>query len=331
MDVMEEDTVQGHGRSRVPGAFSSMHGQRLVPVPVILLLTATMWAQQEDLPVFSANSELVVLQVAVTDRRGGYVEGLTQDKFAVIEDGMPQDVRFFATADTPVTVGLLVDSSGSMYANRRLVIAGAGAFADASHPRDEIFALAFNETVRPALPPSAPFTSESAGLRAALERAISARGRTALYDAITAGVDYLGRGTRQRKVLVVLSDGADNASRATRDAAIRKAQASNATIYTIALVDPAARDANPQLLKELALESGGESFRPDDPEEIAAAFDRIAHDIRRTYTLGYVPNNAAHDGAFRRVRVVVTAPPGKSLVVRTRAGYLAGATRKAAP
>jgi len=325
------DAVKGCGVSRAPHAVPSVCIGGVVLLPLMVLLTATMWAQQEGLPVFSADSELVVLQVTVTDRRGAHVGGLGRDAFGVVEDGVPQVVRFFADTDTPVTVGLLVDSSGSMYANRRLVIAGAASFADASHPRDEIFALAFNEQVRPALPAADPFTSESAVLRGALERAIAARGRTALYDAIVAGVDYLGRGTRQRKVLVVLSDGADNASRTTRAAAVRKAQASNAAIYTIALVDPAARDANPRLLKELAQESGGESFRPDDPGEIAAAFDRIARDIRRTYTLGYTPTNSAHDGAFRKIRVVVTAPPGKPLVVRSRAGYVAGGLRKATP
>ena len=308
-----------------------MPARLLAFVPAIVLLGATIGAQQEALPVFTTDSELVVLQVTVTDRRGAHVDGLTQESFGVIEDGMPQTVRLFADTDTPVTVGLLVDSSGSMHAIRRLVIAGATSFAAASLPNDEIFALAFNETVRPALPPTAPFTSDSAVLRTALERAIAARGRTALYDAISAGVDYLGRGTRQRKVLVVLSDGADNASRATREVAIRQAQESNAAIYTIALVDPAARDANPRLLKELAQESGGEAYRPDDPGEIAAAFDRIARDIRHTYTLGYIPSNPAHDGAFRKVRVVVTASPGKPLVVRSRAGYIAGRARKQTP
>ena len=166
-------------------------------------------------------------------------------------------------------------------------------------------------------------------LRAALERSVTARGRTALYDAISTGVDYLSRGTRERKVLVVLSDGGDNASRATQEEAVRKAQASNAVIYTIALVDPGARDANPALLKELAQASGGESFRPDTdaPQEIAEALGQIARDIRQTYTIGYTSTNTARDGAFRRVRVVVTAPPGRPLVVRSRAGYLAGTTK----
>jgi Mg-chelatase subunit ChlD len=160
---------------------------------------------------------------------------------------------------------LLVDSSASMHSSRHLIITGAAAFAAASHPQDEVFALAFNEDVTAALPASAPFTSDSVVLEAALERSVSARGRTALYDAISLGVDYLSRGSRERQVLVVLSDGGDNASRATRTAAVRKAQASNAVIFTIALIDPLSRDANPALLEELAQASGASRFAPAIP------------------------------------------------------------------
>lgn len=271
----------------------------------------------------------MVLHVTVKDRRGSYVSGLPPEAFGVVEDGRAQTVRFFADTDTPVTVGLLVDSSASMYPNRRVVIAGATSFAEASGPLDEIFALAFNEDVYPVLPPSAPFTNDSAVLRAALEHHVTARGRTALYDAISTGVSYLSQGTRERKVLVVLSDGGDNASRATQEASVRKALASNAVIYTIALVIPGVRDANPALLKELSQASGGESFRPnmDAPRKIAEALGQIARDIRHTYTIGYASSNTARDGAFRRVRVVVQAPPGRPLVVRSRAGYLAGTTK----
>jgi Ca-activated chloride channel homolog len=215
-----------------------------------------------------------------------------------------------------------------MHPLRQVVIAGGAAFAAASNTEDEIFALAFNEDVAAALSPSAPFTSDSAVLRSALERSISARGRTALYDAISTGVDYLARGNRERKVLILLSDGGDNASRVTRDEALRKAQASNAVIYTVALIDPSSRrDANPRLLKELAHASGGESFRPERPLDLTAALNRIAYDIRHTYTLGYTSTNTARDGAFRSVRVVVTAPPGRPLVVRSRAGYVAGTSK----
>jgi Ca-activated chloride channel family protein len=293
----------------------------------LLLLSAGVNVQGQEPPVFSADSELVVLHVTVKDRRGAYVSGLPQEAFSVVEDGRAQTVRFFTDTDTPVTVGLIIDSSASMHPNRSAVIASATSFAEASHARDEIFALAFNEDVHPVLSPTAPFTSDSAVLRSALERRVIARGRTALYDAISAGVDYLSRGTRERKVLVVLSDGGDNASRVTQEEAVRKAQASNAVIYTVALVDPGTRDANPALLKELAQASGGDSFRPEDALEISEALGLIARNIRQTYTVGYAPTNTARDGAFRRVRVVVAAPPGRPLVVRSRAGYVAGSTK----
>jgi Ca-activated chloride channel homolog len=297
-----------------------------VVIAAILLLPPGVTLQGEQ-PVFTADSELVVLHVTVKDKRGAYVSGLPQEAFGVIEDGRAQTVRVFTDTDTPVTVGLLVDSSASMQPNRRVVIAAASSFAEASSPRDEIFALAFNENVRPVLPPTAPFTSDSTVLRAALERSVTARGRTALYDAITAGITYLSRGTRERTALVVLSDGGDNASQTTQEASVRKALASNAIIYTIALVAPGVHEANPTLLKELAQASGGESFRPDAPREIAQVLGQIARDIRHTYTIGYTSTNTARDGAFRRVRVVVTAPPGRPLVVRSRAGYMAGTAK----
>ena len=290
----------------------------------MLWLPARVTSQGEQAPTFSATSEVVVLHVTVRDRKGAYVGGLTQDAFNVIEDGRAQTVRLFTDTDTPATIGLLIDSSGSMYQHRALTIAGAAAFAEASHPQDEIFALAFNEHVSPVLPAGAPFTSDSRVLRGALELGIGSRGRTALYDAISGGVDYLALGSRERKVLVVLSDGGDNASRTTMDEAVQKAQASNAVIYTIALIDPDSRDANPRLLKDLSRASGGEAFRPDDSEGIGKALSQIAGDIRHTYTIGYSSTNTARDGAFRSVRVVVTAPPGRPLVVRSRTGYRAG-------
>jgi Ca-activated chloride channel family protein len=296
----------------------------LVATASLLLGRGTVEGQEA--PIFKADAELVVLHVTVKDRNGAYVAGLPQDAFSVIEDGRAQTVHLLTDIDTPVTVGLLIDSSASMYLLRQLVIAGATAFAEASHPRDEIFALAFNEVVTTALLPGVPFTSDSTVLRAALERTVNGRGRTALYDAISTGVDYLSGGSRERKALIVLSDGGDNASRVARDEAVRKAQASNAVIYTIAIVDPGSSEANPRLLKELAQASGGESFRPERDREITDALSQIARDIRHTYTVGYIPTNTARDGTFRSVRVVVTAPQGRPLVVRSRRGYVAGTT-----
>jgi Ca-activated chloride channel family protein len=282
--------------------------------------------ERQERAVFSAQSELVVLHVTVRDRRGAYVNDLAQDAFAVIEDGQPQTVKVFSDTDTPVTVGLLVDGSASMYGNRSLAVAGAVEFADASGKDDELFALAFNERVTAALAESTPFTRDSTVLRTALERTIIARGRTALYDAISTGVDYLSRGTRERKALVVLSDGGDNASRTSRERAVQKALESNAVVYTIALIEPGMRGTNPKLLEELSESTGGRSFRPSRRQDLPGILRDIALEIRHTYTIGYSSTNTARDGGFRRVKVVVTAPPGRPLVVRSRPGYVAGRT-----
>jgi len=300
---------------------------RLLVFAVCALLPHAGAAREQAPPAFSTRSELVVLQVTVREKSGAYVEGLRQDAFSVVEDGQAQTVRLFSDADTPVTVGLLVDSSASMHASRSLVIEGAATFADTSHPRDELFALAFNENVRPALDPSAPFTRDGAVLRDALERSVTARGRTALYDAISAGVDYLAHGRRDRKALIVLSDGGDNASHSTQSEAVRKAQASNAVIYTVAPVDNLSRDANPRLLKDLADSSGGVAFRPRDAREFNEALRDVAQAIRHTYAVAYTPTNTASDGGFRTVRVVVAGPRGQPLQVRTRAGYTGASPR----
>ena len=293
----------------------------LVAVTLLPALSASVGGQET--PVFTAHSELVVLHVTVRDRKGAYVDDLAQDAFAVVEDGQAQAVRFFSDTDTPVTVGLLVDGSASMYGNRHLAVTGATAFAEASSKDDEVFALAFNENVASALPPETPFTNDSDSLREGLERIIIARGRTALYDAISDGVDYLARGSRERKVLVVLSDGGDNASRMSRERAVRKAQESNAVVYTIALIEPGMRGTNPKLLEELSQSTGGRSFRPSNARDLPGILRDIAAEIRNTYTIGYSSTNAVRDGGFRRVRVVVTAPPGRPLVVRSRTGYVA--------
>ncbi len=275
-------------------------------------------------PLFSTRSDLVVLHVSVKDKKGGYVSGLTQEAFSVFEDQRAQPIRFFLSQDAPVTVGLLLDSSGSMRPNRPLVIAAAAAFAETSNPQDEIFALGFNDDVSAVLPGTEPFTGEAETLRRALANSIVMRGRTALFDALSAGLDYLARGTHERKVLLVVSDGGDNASRASASEILRRTQASNVVVYTVGLVDELERDANPKILKQLARATGGEAFEPHNVQDVTEVLRHVARDVRHSYTLGYVPTNPEHDGAFRGIRVVVR-PPGKGgVVVRTRAGYLAG-------
>lgn len=275
-------------------------------------------------PVFSSRAELVVVHVTVTDRRGAYVTTLPREAFRISEDGAPQRMDFFSGEDSPVTVGFLVDSSGSMREGRERVIAAATAFAEASNSQDEIFAIAFNEYVRPALPPSMPFTSDASVFRLALAGAMGAQGRTAMYDAISNGLSYIGKGHHPRRVLVVVGDGGDNASTKTFDHVLKEAQASNAAIYTVGIIDPLERDANPGLLRRLADATGGASFFPRGVDDVDDVLQKIADDIRHSYTLGYVSTNSARDGKFRRIRVVVNDPDRRSLRVRARDGYRAG-------
>jgi Ca-activated chloride channel homolog len=278
-------------------------------------------SRQEAPPVFSAQSELVVLQVMVEDRAHAYVTDLTAEAFTVREDNVPQMIQFFNRLDAPVTVGLLIDGSGSMEPVRNLVAAAVGTFVATSNPEDEVFALTFNEHVRPVLPETEPFTSDGATLRAALLEALSARGRTALYDAIVNGLHYVTQGMHERRVLIAISDGGDNASAATFDEVLRQTHISNTVIYTIALVDPLDPDAKPGRLKRLAEASGGEAFEPDDIAEIPVVLQHIARDVRNMYTIGYAPSRSGGAG-LRRIRVTVEAPNHTALRVRTREGYI---------
>lgn len=287
--------------------------------------SGSLEARQGSAPkaTFSTESQVVVLHVAVRDNKG-YVSGLEQRAFHVFENKQQQSISFFSNQDAPVTVGLLIDSSGSMGGNRARVIAAAVAFAENSNPQDEIFALGFNENITIPMPPDAPFTSDIPTLRAALNRAIASRGQTAVYDAVNAGLQYLSKGQYERKVLVLVSDGGDNASSATRRQVLANAQASNAVIYTVGVIDPLETDADPGFLRQLSDASGGQSFEPRSVADVVKVLESVAHDIRNMYTLGYVPASSTKREELRRVSVDVTLPNKRRATVRTRRAYLAG-------
>jgi Ca-activated chloride channel homolog len=297
-----------------------------VLVALVVALGRDPHASLQDQPTFSTATDLVVLHVNVQNRDGGFVTDLQRDAFAVFEDGRPQVISQFMRQDSPVTVGLVIDNSISMRENRDLVIAAAVQFAQAGHEGDRIFALLFNETVTPALAAAQPFTGDPAVLEEALSRSIIARGRTAFFDAVLEGLAYVSRGEHPRKVLVVIGDGGDNESDATLADMIRKAQASNVVIYTVALVDPVDREAKPERLARLAEVTGGETFAPRTTRAVGAVLQRIASDIRHTYTIGYASTRPPDD-SFRRVRVIVSPPGKERLTVRTRGGYMATISR----
>ena len=278
--------------------------------------------QLSEQPVFKAQSELVVLHVSVRDRRGRYVTGLTADAFTVIDAGQAQKLEMFSADEVPASIAFLIDNSNSMMPNRERVIAASVAAAASSHPDDEISVLTFNEAVTNAFGPVLIKDIPEGALRAAMDRAIVARGMTAIYDAIQAGLARVAAGAHTRQVLILVSDGEDNASHTTRDEILAEVRQSDATIYTVTLVDPLLRGGNPGLMRRLARETGGESFHPRDANEIATTFERIARDIRSAYTLAYAPTHKGEPEDRRRsVRVYVHSPDGRALSVRTREGY----------
>lgn len=272
--------------------------------------------------VISIETDLVVLPVTVLDGHGRVVTGLTRDDFTVYDNGEPQEIQLFTTEDVPWTVGLVIDSSSSMRGQREAVTAAGAAFAELSHPLDELFTVNFNEAVWRGLPPALRFAEHAGQLRQALSAA-PVQGMTALYDALNAALNHLDLGTRDRRALIVVSDGGDNASTLTLEAVAEHARRSNASIYAVILADPDNRDARPGVLKKLARENAGAAFSPRTPDEVSAAFRQIAREIRSGYTIGFSPSRASADD-FRMVRVVADAGDNRKLVARTRAGYHAG-------
>jgi len=307
----------------VEGRTNVKHPVVVAAAAALALSSAEFQTLAQQSPDFSAKSELVVLHVLVKERSGGYVSGLPRDAFRVFEEGRPQDIRFFAPEDAPVTVGLVIDNSGSMGPVRDRVMAASTAFVESSNPRDEVFALVFDDDVRPVLASSAPFTSEAGVLRRALADVSRPAGRTSLYDAVDRGLRYVLQGSRERQVLVVVSDGGDNASEAGFAGTLISTQASNTAIYAVALVDPLDLESDPGRLKRFAATSGGAMFSPRDIAGVDLALQQIARDIRHSYTIGYEPSIVRRPSGFHRLRVDVRSPDGRRLVTRTREGYYA--------
>jgi Ca-activated chloride channel family protein len=299
-------------------------------LPLLFLIVGECLPGQRDPPTggstISVDVNLVVLHATVLDRNGGFVTGLRKEDFHVYEDGAPQVIQVFDHEDVPVAVGLAVDNSGSMGRKRREVTAAAVAFVRASNPRDEMFVVNFNERVSFGLRDTQPFSSSAAELEAALN-GIAASGRTALYDAIEAGLDHLNKATLDKKVLIAVSDGGDNASHHKLGQVLEDAGRSDAIIYAVGLFDEAEEDRNPGVLRKIARATGGEAFLPQDVSKVVPICEQIAADIRNQYTIGYIPSNHNLDKALRTIKVTAHGSHGERLVVRTRAGYVASPER----
>lgn len=285
------------------------------------LLPFCLSASSPQEPSFrTTSSELVVLPVVVHDKEGRLVADLERNRFNVYDNGRRQDVAFFTNEDTPVSVGLVIDDSGSMGAKLPYVRVATLAFARSSHPDDEIFTIAFNDSVRDVLPGRSLLASNAKELETALNTIVP-EGRTALYDALLVGLERLSAGTRSRRVLILISDGGDNASAATLKHVLTRAREANVTIYAIGLFGEDDPDRNPKVLKSLADATGGARFLPEKAGELLLVCQRIAREIRSGYTLGYTPPD--RDGRYHTVRVQLGPRDSRGLVVRTRPGYFA--------
>ncbi len=277
--------------------------------------------------VFKSQVNEVILPVIVTDTRRHIVTNLQQNNFQVYEDGQPQTIVRFSREDVPVSIGIVVDNSGSMRTKRAAVTKAVLNLIQASNPQDEVFVVNFNDD--PYL--DQDFTNKLSPLREALDR-VDSRGGTALYDAVIASADHLAKGAKkEKKVLLVITDGVDNESRESLESAIRKVQDDQGPIiYTIGILgdEPGIKRAK-RALQSLSDQTGGVAFFPKDLVEVDEISQEVARDIRNQYSITYKPTNPRSNGGYRKVRVEARAQGYKDLQARTRDGYFADEKRTA--
>jgi len=278
-------------------------------------------SQSGDLYIFKKNVDEVALHATVVDAGNRLVTDLQRGDFQVFEDGQPQKITSFHREDIPVAMGIVIDNSGSMRDKRPSVNAAAINLVKSSNPQDKVFVVNFNEEYFL----DQDYTASVPKLEDALQR-IEARGGTALYDATVASADHLKKSSPlEKRVLLVVTDGEDNASRETLEQAIRRLQEQNGpTVYTIGILGEEHSKRAKRALREMAEQTGGEAFFPKDVGEVNAITAQIAHDIRNQYTIVYKPTKPQSEGGYRNVKVEANAKGHKHLQVRTRSGYYAG-------
>ena len=278
-----------------------------------------------DIPtVFRTDTRVVVCNTTVVDKNGHLVTDLTRDAFSVSENGVAQKITEFRHEDVPVSLGLIIDNSGSMRTRRAGVEAASLALVKDSNPDDEVFVVNFNDEAFLDLPNKRNFTNNIQEMEEALTR-IDSRGGTAMRDAIRMSIDHLReKANRDKKVLVVVTDGVDNASIINQEALVKAAQQSGVLLYAVGLLedeDKSGANKAKRELTALAEATGGETYFPKDVSEVDHIAHVVAHDIRNQYTIQYTPSNAIMDGTYRQIKVTVNAPT--RLTVRTRSGYYA--------
>jgi VWFA-related protein len=294
----------------------------------LLLAPLFIFGQQNKPPVpsdpddtvFSSDTRLVPLNVTVMDKSGRLVTNLPQSAFQVYENGVQQQIKLFKREDVPVSLGLIIDNSGSMREKRQAVESAALALVKDSNRQDEVFIINFNDEVYL----DTDFTNDIQKMEQGLTK-IDSRGGTAMRDAIRLSAEHLkDKAKRDKKVVLVVTDGNDNASVISLDSLTKLAQQDDVLIYAIGLLtDEDKREAKKaqRALQLLAESTGGTVFYPKELSEVDRIAHEVARDIRNQYTIGYTPSNAALDGTYRQIKLVVKAPGNP--IARTRSGYYA--------
>jgi Ca-activated chloride channel family protein len=271
--------------------------------------------------VFHSDVQEVLLHATVIDDKQRMITNLDRNAFSVFEDGKPQIIKSFRHEDIPISLGIVIDNSGSMREKRAKVAKAAVNLVRASNPQDEVFVVNFSDEYYL----DQPFTSKINLLQEALEK-YETRGGTALYDAIVASADELKKhGKLQKKILFVVTDGEDDASRESLEQAVRRLQEENGpTVYAIGVLGEERQRRAKRALETIAERTGGIAFFPRSIEEVDAISSTVARDIRNQYTIGYKPTTPKSVGGYRTIRVDAKARGYGKLVVRTRTGYYAG-------
>lgn len=290
-------------------------------VIVLAWWAAPARSQEGSVASFSVNVDAVALDVAVTEANGRFVTGLTETDFQVLEDGVPQKLQFFTADITPVTVLVLLDSSASVRTHLNDVKAAANRFINRLPRGDSARIGFFHDRVV-----FGPRFTDNMKEHVAMINQMRPQRSTYLYDAVTASLAAL-ENVRQRKALLLFTDGADEGSKASRGDALDAARRSQASVYSIGLLgwsSAEGMDTNEQLLTEMASETGGRAFFPKDQQEMRRAFDMMSDELHRQYRMTYFPSAAASRPGWRQVEVRMTRR--KNLIVRTRQGYFASGT-----
>jgi VWFA-related protein len=263
----------------------------------------------------------VLLHATVVDDKQHIVTNLDKNAFTVYEDGKPQTIISFHHEDIPVAMGIVIDNSGSMREKRAKVNQAALNLVRSSNPQDEVFVVNFNDEYYL----DQDFTNDLLKLKEALEK-IDAKGGTALYEAVVASADHLKRDAKlERKVLFVVTDGEDNASRESLEQAVKQLQEENGpSVYAIGILgDEEHPKRARRALEIIAQRTGGLAFFPKTLDEVDEISRQVAHDIRNQYTIGYKPTNPKNTGGFRQIRVEAKAKGHGKMSVRTKSGYYA--------